>query len=384
MNNLDNPDLQFITAEARQLALNYKHGFISLEHCLVATLTTPCLAQKYLSALDVTECLKWLSEQHPGTSNLTRNDSVPLTLHMERIVKHAQHLALQQNTHQITSIHILMGMLSYENVVSKKVKKIGVLFEDISNGLSLQPLEIQLRHFHKPSPVASFFRLAPSKKKLQEEIYDHASTLYTYQQYDECIAVCNNGLHIYPDLHKLKLLLSYSSYNKRDYSSAIRYLEEMIELQPDDSYWVNLALFYSQKGDHQQADNILDQLLAQQSDKDGLLNNNKGFNLYRQGRYAEAVPYYERAIQNNPSFAYPYDNLGFVKHKLGQTTEAFTLIDKSLELDKGNSYAYMFKGRIYLDQDNKALALEQFQLALRYGFTKTYGEEVLQLIKQCQ
>jgi tetratricopeptide (TPR) repeat protein len=112
--------------------------------------------------------------------------------------------------------------------------------------------------------------------------------------------------------------------------------------------------------------------------------NNRAFNLYRQGRYAEAIPFYEKAISIDPQFAYPWDNLGFIKYKLGFTEEAFQLIDKALELDRGNSYAYMYKGKIHMEQGNKIQAMENFQLALRYGFTETYGDEVVQLIKQCQ
>lgn len=37
---------------------------------------------------------------------------------------------------------------------------------------------------------------------------------------------------------------------------------------------------------------------------DATLYNNIGFHLYRQGKYNEAIPYYEKAISIDPDFAY--------------------------------------------------------------------------------
>lgn len=385
MNNLDNPDLQQVIAESRVLAINCKHDAIALEHFFVAMLTTPCLAQERLSPFDKTECLAWLQKRYKDNGTYTMEDTVPLTMHMDRVIRHAMHIATQYKTSQVTSVHLLLAMLSYENEVSEKVQQAaGLLFEDISDGLPKQLLEIKLRHFRNPSPIAAFFRLAPSKKKLRKEIYHHAWTLYAYQQYDECIIACHNGLAINPDHDKLKLLIGYSAVKKRDYPQAIANLKELAALHPED--WTirfSLSHSYSSLGDYQQAGTLLDQLLIEQPNSEFVLNN-KGFNLYLQDKHAEAVPLFEKAIQIDPQFAYPYNNLGFAKYKLGQTTEAFNLIDRSLELDRGNSYAYKHKGIIYMEQGNKPFALEQFKLALKYGYTRKYGDEVLQLMKQCQ
>lgn len=384
MNNLDNPELKQVIAESRILAINCKHDFINLEHFFVAMLTIPCLAQKYLAALDKVECLNWLQKQHAATGAKTIEDTLPLTIHMERIIKHSLHIARLQMTEHINSVHMLVAMLSYENQVSEKVKKAGVIFEDVAGGLPKQPLEIKLRHFNKSSRIATFFRLAPSVKKLTHEIYNHAWNLWIYQQYDECVTASYNGLQIAPEYDKFKILLAYCFFRKRDYTQSIQYFKEVVASYPDDqTLRFSLSLCYSKNGDHQQADEHLNQLLAQLPDNNDVLNN-KGYSLNLQGKYAEAVPLFEKALEIAPTAAYPHNNLGFAKYKLGQTTEALQLIDRSLELDKGNSYAYKNKGIIYKEQGNNVLAMEQFQLALKYGFTETYGEEVLQLIKECQ
>jgi tetratricopeptide (TPR) repeat protein len=384
MNNLDNPDLNQVWAESRVLAIRCKHDFIHYDHCFVAMLHVPCLAQKRLTALDPAECLDWLQKQYPATGSKTMEDTIALTLRMERIVSHTVHIAQQQGkSHSVDSVHLLMAMLSYDNEVSQKIKKAGIIYEDIADGLPKQPLTIPWQQLRKPSFLARLFDLAPTMQEQTNKIHKHADDLYHYQQYEECIATCHTGLAINPGFSGFKFLLINCWLKKRDYHKAINLFLEIIEFYPHASNYLWLSFMYDEIGEYQKVEEILQKSLTKEPDNDELLNS-MGFNLYRQGRYTEAVPYYEKAIQANPSFAYPYDNLGFVKHKLGQTAEAFTLIDQSLELDKGNSYAYMFKGRIYLDQGNKPLALEQFQLALRYGFTETYGEEVVELIRQCQ
>jgi tetratricopeptide (TPR) repeat protein len=171
---------------------------------------------------------------------------------------------------------------------------------------------------------------------------------------------------------------------KKDYANALTAFSDLDKLYPDVlDYRYSLAYIYDETGDHQKAEEIIDKLLAQYPDHAYVLNS-KGFNLYYQGRYEEAVPFYEKAIRINPSWAYPWNNLGFVKYKSGHTEEALILIDKSLDLDKGNSFAYKYKGIIFLEQGDKTLAMEQFQLALKYRYTETYGEEVLQLIPKCR
>lgn len=89
MNNLDNPDLQQVIAESRVLAIKCKHSAIALEHCFVAMLTTSSLAHKRLSTLSATECLAWLQKRYLEDGTYTMDDSLPLTIHMERIIIHS-------------------------------------------------------------------------------------------------------------------------------------------------------------------------------------------------------------------------------------------------------------------------------------------------------
>jgi tetratricopeptide (TPR) repeat protein len=387
MNQLDSADLREVINEAKNLAIDCKHGSIHIDHLLVAMLTTGCVTPKYLVPLSVEDCQTWLSDLYPATSTATDDDSLPLSAEAERIIWHATWLAHQKKEQGANSLHLLLAILSYDNHAAEKAKQAGVIFEDIAAAHYKEPFprkgpEVNRRRFKKPSALARFFRMAPPIDELGEELHLHAQELWQFQQYDDCIAVCQEGLGLMPAFDRLKILLADCYLGKKDYAHALPLFHELDKQYPDVwAYRYNLAYINDEIGDYQRSEEIITQMLAQYPNDPWVLNN-RAFNLYRQGRYQEAIPFYEKAIEITPTWAYPWDNLGFVKYKLGFAEEALQLINKSLELDRGNSYAYMYKGKIYMEQGNNIRAMENFQQALRYRFTATYGYEVIELMKK--
>lgn len=213
MNQLDSADLREVINEAKNLAIECKHGFIHIDHLLVAMLTTGCLTPKYLAPLSVDDCLNWLRELHPATSTATDDDTLPLSDEASRIIWHATWIAHQQKEQGTNSFHLLLAILSYDNHVAEKAKQAGVIFENIAAAHYKQPFprkgpEVKRKHFNKPSPLARFLRLAPSIDQQGEELYHHARELWQFQQYDDCIAVCQQGLELIPTSDPLKILLA--------------------------------------------------------------------------------------------------------------------------------------------------------------------------------
>jgi len=218
MNQLDSADLREVINEAKNLAIECKHGFIHIDHLLVAMLTTGCLTPKYLSSLSLEDCHNWLQHLYPATSTATDDDSLPLTAEAERIIWHATWFAHQQKEQGANSLHLLLAILSYDNHVAEKAKQSGVIFEDIAAAHYKEPFhkkgpEVKRKHFKKPSALARFFRLAPSIDQQREELYHHAQELWQFQQYDDCIAVCQEGLALMPDFDQLKILLANCNKN---------------------------------------------------------------------------------------------------------------------------------------------------------------------------
>ena len=227
-----------------------------------------------------------------------------------------------------------------------------------------------------------FLSFIAGKNKKITELHYNAVNLFLYRQFEDVIKTCRVGLYLSPLNLDFKTLLAYSYLRLGDFETSLEILAELIKKKPGNTeLQVLLPYVHDAIGNYQEAADMLDSLLLLRPDDDVFLNN-RGFNLFRQERYFESVPYFEKAIQKNPEFAYPWNNLGFAKYKLGETEQAMSLIDKSLELDKGNSFAYKHKGIIFMEQGNKAGAFKNFNLAIKFGYTEEHGDEVIKLLEK--
>jgi hypothetical protein len=93
ISGIDYEDIDPVMIEARILALDAKHGFVNLDHFFVAMLKTNCLAKVYLTAFDIAKNIAALQKLYPNTGKQGMKDSLPLTIHLARIIKHANHIA---------------------------------------------------------------------------------------------------------------------------------------------------------------------------------------------------------------------------------------------------------------------------------------------------
>jgi len=117
-------DLKVIIAEARKLAIEWKHGFINYDHFFVAMLKNKCIASNYLDHCDAKDWETKIKQSYPNNSKLTFKDSLALTTEAERVIHHsdkiAQHICNNSNTN---TIHVILAILSYNNVVTESFNK---------------------------------------------------------------------------------------------------------------------------------------------------------------------------------------------------------------------------------------------------------------------
>lgn len=383
-------DFTIITAKSRLLALEMKHGFIDCVHLFLAMLKEECLAKKYLQDVDIEVLDKQIRDLYPATGTQTIKDNVALTVRAERTVKHAYTIAKLNGRQKINSIHLLLAILCFkDNTIIAPVERAGILIEDITEDYFKKKIKkfpspfyaIRTKTYNKAEIL--LLKITGKKKKKIQELYENAATLYLYYQFEDVIKVCEAGLSLSPGDLDFKDLIAYGKHQTGDYQLALTLIAELIESKPgqdNDNYKVMQAYIYDIIGNHDQSAVILDKLFTEHPDDEELLNH-KGFNLSKQGKYTESIPFFEKAITANPTDAYALSNLGFSKFKLGEVNEAMSLIDKSLVLHKGNAYAYKNKGIILKEQGDREEALKHFNLALKFGYTEKYGDEVLQLIK---
>ncbi|OQP61882.1 hypothetical protein A3860_30930 [Niastella vici] len=379
-------DITLVMEKARNLAVQYRHGLIDFAHLFVAILSTDSEARAFCQDFNSEKWKAWLQQHYKADSNLTMDDQVPLTVLAEYIIRHANAIKSTNGEVSVCSIHILLALLCIISEVNEAFSRKGIMFEDVAEQYYRKRVERSLPFIavlpKGPYPAwRKFFITGKSRKEKVRKLYRQAYLLFMYEQYEDCLSVCEAALSLDLGNLDLRYLQLYSSVNTRDFHPALTFAKTFINDHPNpNEFRITLAYIYDELGQYDQSASMLDEILADNPASPTALNN-KGFSLYRQGKFAAAIPFYEKAIEADPSFAYPWDNLGFVKYKLGNMEEGLRLIEKALELDKGNSYVYKYKGIILLEQNNRDEALKNFQLALRYGYTKKYGNEVLELMK---
>lgn len=147
------------------------------------------------------------------------------------------------------------------------------------------------------------------------------------------------------------------------------------------SIFQNLGSFLINEKRYEEAESILLKGINLYPNDDGMLNN-LGFLYLSQENYKAAIKCFDRTIESNDNDYLAYGNRGFCKMKLASFKEAESDLNKSKSINPENSYLYKYLGLFYIEIDNQAKACSMFQKAIDLGFTKLYGNEVNNLIKQ--
>ncbi|NCU05868.1 MAG: tetratricopeptide repeat protein, partial [Chitinophagaceae bacterium] len=369
-------------------AMKCRHDFIDYVHLFGGLLTCHCSASYKLGSFSESTWRLVVEKFYQQTDSLPEDESIPLTKKAEKMIIQSFAYTKQTNSEQISSDHLLLALLSINNSVAQHIQKAGIVFEDICQesfpGIVIKKLT-DLTVMPKKSNYSNFDKWLISDDSVEDKLNEWhyiANEFYEAEDYNQCIKACDIAQSLSNENPVFDILKAYAYYSNKNFTAAINSFLKLTEKFPAEiDYRLILANIYDEMGDYTEAAKINQELYVE-FPSDAVLLNNIGFNLQLQKRYSEAILYYQSAIDIDPEFAYPYDNLGFCKYKLGEYEQGLSLINKALELDKGNSYAYKYKGIIFMENDNKEEASKNFQLALKFGYTKKYGNEVNEYISK--
>jgi tetratricopeptide (TPR) repeat protein len=117
------------------------------------------------------------------------------------------------------------------------------------------------------------------------------------------------------------------------------------------------ALSLAQQGKIAEALDFYDLALEKHPDNDVILNN-KAIALITIGRYEEALDHSRRAVVINPDSADIWINLGVALQKLNKLGEAADALERAVEINPYDAYARALLGIIYqkLNQEDRAKA----------------------------
>jgi tetratricopeptide (TPR) repeat protein len=107
---------------------------------------------------------------------------------------------------------------------------------------------------------------------------------------------------------------------------------------------------------------------------------NSGYAASQSGRYAEAVNYFQRAIDLKRDYAEAYNMLGFSTRKMGNVAKAFTYYETALKLKPNFPEAREYYGEAYLQQGNLAKAVQQYIILEKSGSKN--ADELLEKIDE--
>jgi tetratricopeptide (TPR) repeat protein len=115
-----------------------------------------------------------------------------------------------------------------------------------------------------------------------------------------------------------------------------------------------------------------------------------GTKAYDAKDYAQAIQYYNAAIEQYPDFGQAYGNLGLTYKKVNMYAEALWANRKAIALASGSTAAvtragaYYNIGRMYEERNEYAKALEQYQLAKSEKENTVYDNAILRMEEKLQ
>lgn len=218
----------------------------------------------------------------------------------------------------------------------------------------------------------------------QRAMIDAAKTLVAMYRYPEAITLYDRVL--------AKDTTDWNAYGLR--ADAYKYLHtadgdssaradiaRSLAIKPNNySALLSLGNMEMDRGRYDIAITVFDSILAQGPDMTAL--HNRGYANVQAGRLDEGIKDLEDALDLDPGHAYAPNNLGWAYHLRGEHAKALIWIDKGIQRQPTNSYAYYNKGRVLLTLERNEEACEALREAERLGFSTGYGNAVRSLLEE--
>ena len=320
------------------------------------------------------------------------NISVYTTLEAERMMKNAAFYQKQLKDKFLLPEHILLSLLTIENLCRHKLESLGINFQTFLFSLEINRADELRIPFRSPkikasrciphNPLILWSYSKERKKKIVESHLAFARDFLQYNDRKKSRRFCGYILQIDP-LHTEALWISGIAWaTDRRFEKAIPFYEKVLNLHPEHiGVLAQLGHCYSQSGNKARAVELYLRALAINPASADLLNS-LGFVLADLQQYDRAITLFDQAIALDESCAYAYNNKGYVLMRLGYLSQARELIQQSLRWNKGNAYAYRNLALLYLQERNVAAAKEMLQKAKLYDFKRKYGNEVDDLLNR--
>ena len=202
-----------------------------------------------------------------------------------------------------------------------------------------------------------------------EEYDERAHQLYNEGQYDDALAVLNEGLTLYPNSVELHIGVGYARLAREEYAWARRSFEEALVLEPEHEDALaglgeTLLKFGLEDAGLRAFRRTLE--LGYADDLDLMLQIGRA--LFREASsrdrrelFAASLEFFEVAVQQAPESAEAIACVGYAQHRMGDDDPAVASLQRSLQADNDHMEARIYLANILYDRGDYDASLHHFE-----------------------
>ena len=188
-------------------------------------------------------------------------------------------------------------------------------------------------------------------------------------EYGAASEAFDRALALRPDATWLVTERARAKECRGDYEGALADYDEALQLAPENAFVLEArgslrALAGDMEGSRRDYLQAAGYYRPDANETDWTAWNGRGHLRGRAGDHAMAETDCTRAIELNPSAAYPWNNRGYARLHLGDLTGAADDIEKSLAIDPSNPYAWENRANVQLARGDFESARRDFEKSL--------------------
>jgi tetratricopeptide (TPR) repeat protein len=182
----------------------------------------------------------------------------------------------------------------------------------------------------------------------------------------EVARVLETALKVLPDDFRVNFFLGVSYSRLGRNLDAIRVLEKARQLNPKDvDVIAQLALAYDSLKKFEESDALYEEAIRIDGANHLVLNNYAYSLAERNAQLERALTYARKAVETQPDNPSYLDTIGWIYFRLGQYTEAERYVKQAISKGEVSAVVYEHLGDIYYKMNQKDLAMEHWQMALK-------------------
>jgi tetratricopeptide (TPR) repeat protein len=182
----------------------------------------------------------------------------------------------------------------------------------------------------------------------------------------EVARVLETALKVLPDDFRVNFFLGVSYSRLGRNLDAVRVLEKARQLNPRDvDVIAQLALVYDSMKKFEESDALYEEAIRIDGANHLVLNNYAYSLAERSAQLERALTYARKAVETQPDNPSYLDTIGWIYFRLGQYTEAERYVKQAISKGEVSAVVYEHLGDIYYTMNQKDLAMEHWQMALK-------------------